>query len=206
LQHKVHLQLTDQLTCPRCGPKFGLILLAERVEGRRVFDGRLGCAKCRSNFVVKDGVAELLAGEPVAVADDVATEPERLSALLGVTEGPAMLLLLGAYDAVAERIAARLADVELIVAHGGMQPGAENVGVSRLRIGSVVPLRDRGMRGVAVANGSTSALVREAARVCALAARVVVTNISDELRAELPQLGLHVLAEQGETLVAVRHG
>ena len=45
----MHILLTDTLTCPRCGPDFGLILLAERIEGRRVMDGHLGCANCRSH-------------------------------------------------------------------------------------------------------------------------------------------------------------
>ena len=202
----MNLQLTDQLTCPRCGPEYGLILLADRVEARRVYEGRLGCAKCRTHFVVKDGVADLVVGEPADGAVDVDTDPSRLAALMGVTEGPAMLLLLGAFERAAEEISARLEDIELVVAHGAIQAGDERIGVSRIRIGEMIPLRDGGMRAVAVANGSDAAQVRGAARVCALAARVVITNISDEVRASLPQLGLHVLAEQGETLVAVRHG
>ena len=32
----MHILLTDALTCPRCGPDFGLIVLAEGVEDRRV--------------------------------------------------------------------------------------------------------------------------------------------------------------------------
>ncbi|HEY0809307.1 MAG TPA: hypothetical protein VGD49_04060 [Longimicrobiales bacterium] len=203
----MNLQLTDQLTCPRCGPEYGLILLADRVEARRVYEGRLGCAKCRTHFVVKDGVADLVVGEPADGAVDVAaSDPGRLAALMGVTEGPAMLLLLGPVERAAEEISARLEDIELIVAHGAIEAGVERMGVSRIRIGDMIPLRDGGMRAVAVANGSDAAQVRGAARVCALAARVVITNISDEVRASLPQLGLHVLAEQGETLVAVRHG
>jgi hypothetical protein len=151
-------------------------------------------------------VAELMLAEPAGGESDVADDPQRLAALLGVTEGPGMMLLLGAFDGIAARLAELVPDVEIIVAHSVVASGPEVVGVSRLRIGDVVPLRNRGMRGVAVANGSVNALVHEAARVCSLAARVVVTNISDEMRAALPQLGLHVLAEQGDTLVAVRHG
>jgi hypothetical protein len=125
--------------------------------------------------------------------------------LLGITEGPGMMLLLGAFEESAEQMADLLADVELIVAHSAMAAAQERMGVSRLRIGDVVPLRNGGMRGVAVANGSADALVREAARVAALAARVVVMNISEAVRLLMPQLGLHVLAEQADTLVAVRH-
>jgi hypothetical protein len=182
-----------------------LILLADRVEARRVYEGRLGCANCRTHYVVNNGVAELVLDEPASPAGGVAHDAERWAALVGVTEGPGMILLLGAFEGIADRMAELIHDVELIVAHNDAVTGVERAGVSRMRIGDVVPLRNRGMRGVAVANGGADALVREAARVCALAARVVVTNITDNVRALLPELGLHVIAEQGDTLVAVRH-
>ena len=38
----MHILLTDLLFCPRCGPQHGLILLANRLEERRVLDGWLG--------------------------------------------------------------------------------------------------------------------------------------------------------------------
>lgn len=201
---RVHLNLTDQLTCPQCGPDFGLILLADRVEARRVYEGRLGCANCRTHYVVNNGVAELVRGESEGQSGEVAQDPERWAALLGVT-GPGMILLLGAFEGIAEGMADLLDDVELIVADSEITAGTERVGVSRLRIGNVVPLRNRGMRGVAVANGGAGVLVREAARVCALAARVVVTHITDDVRTMLPELGLRVIAEQRDTLVAVRY-
>ena len=144
-------------------------------------------------------------GEPTHRAHGSDLDADRLAALLGVTEGPATLLLLGAFESAARQLAASLPDVELVVAHDSVRAGEHESGVSRLRIGDVVPLRNGGMRGVAVASGGATALVREAARVCALAARVVVTNVTADVRAKLPELGLHVLAEQADTLVAVRH-
>ncbi len=36
----MHLLLTDRLTCPRCGPDHGLILLAREIVDR-LFDGRV---------------------------------------------------------------------------------------------------------------------------------------------------------------------
>ena len=55
----MHIVLTDVLTCPRCGPSFPLILLANRVENRRVLDGVLGCANCREKYPVQDGLGKL---------------------------------------------------------------------------------------------------------------------------------------------------
>ncbi|NNF13043.1 MAG: hypothetical protein HKN72_07465 [Gemmatimonadetes bacterium] len=57
----MHLLLTDRLTCPRCGPPFGLILLADRMTDRRVHQGTLGCPNCRDSFSVDDGFADLRA-------------------------------------------------------------------------------------------------------------------------------------------------
>jgi uncharacterized protein YbaR (Trm112 family) len=59
----MHILLTDILTCPRCGPAFGLILLAEQTAGRRVLQGVLGCANCRERYPVRDG-AIFFAGAP----------------------------------------------------------------------------------------------------------------------------------------------
>jgi uncharacterized protein YbaR (Trm112 family) len=55
----VHLLLTDRVTCPRCGPRFGLILLAERVVDRRVLEGHLGCPNCREHYPVRSGYGDL---------------------------------------------------------------------------------------------------------------------------------------------------
>ncbi len=57
----MYLLLTDRLTCPRCGPSFGLILLADRMTDRRVHNGTLGCPNCRDSFAVENGFADLRA-------------------------------------------------------------------------------------------------------------------------------------------------
>ena len=201
----MHLLLTDKLTCPRCGPDHGLILLADRVEARRVYAGKLGCPNCRQHYAVRDGIAEMKVDETSDVAGDVAIEAGKLAALLGVTEGPAMVLLLGGFEPIADAIADMLAEVEVIIAHGEVAAAAERMGVSRLRIGAAIPLHDRSMRAAAVANGGELAAVREAARVCGIAGRLVVFGASEEVRSWLGANGLRIMAEQGEILVAVRH-
>ena len=51
----MHILLTDALTCPRCGPEHGLILLADAIEERRVVSGKLGCPNCRTTFPIAGG-------------------------------------------------------------------------------------------------------------------------------------------------------
>ena len=55
----MHLLLTDRTACPRCGPAFGLILLADHLDNRRVREGVLGCSNCRERYPIRDGVADL---------------------------------------------------------------------------------------------------------------------------------------------------
>ncbi len=57
----MHILLTDTLCCPRCGPEFGLILLAHRVEERRILEGELGCPNCRASYPVRRGFGDLRA-------------------------------------------------------------------------------------------------------------------------------------------------
>ena len=201
----MHLLLTDLLSCPKCGPESGLILLAERVEARRVYSGKLGCPACHSQYEVRGGVADLKVEDASNPPRDVAIEVDKLAALLGVSEGPAMLLLVGVHEAEAEALADMLQEVEVLVAHDDVKPGVERMGVSRLRVGTMMPLHDRAMRGVAISDGSTLSVVMEAARVCGIAARLVVQDASNEVRAWLGANGLRILAEQGQILVAVRH-
>src|SRR4051794_6449637 len=117
----MHILLTDLLTCPRCGPEFGLVLLAERVEERRVREGRLGCPNCREQYPVRAGVADLrLPGAPDADAAAVsssaadADEAVRLAALLGLAEASGTVLLAGDAAAQAGAMAALLGQVEVV--------------------------------------------------------------------------------------------
>ncbi len=57
----MQLFLTDRLTCPRCGPAFGLILLADDLRDRLVHAGVLGCSNCRDSFRIESGFADLRA-------------------------------------------------------------------------------------------------------------------------------------------------
>jgi uncharacterized protein YbaR (Trm112 family) len=93
----MHILLTDILTCPRCGPAFGLILLADRAEERRVMEGVLGCSNCREKYPIRDGIVDFGAPpEPVVQRRaDADAQPPRSGwrRILGVTAGPGFLLL-----------------------------------------------------------------------------------------------------------------
>jgi len=215
----VHLLLTDRLACPRCGPQFGLILLAHRMDERRVLEGDLGCANCRDRFPVREGFADLrppprgplgdeaAAAPPAAQAADPVADPEevdRLAALLGVAEGPGELLLIGAPARLAAGLAERVPDVEVLAASADARAWAETPGVSRLAVRARLPLFSRSMRGVALRGDEAADWLDEAVRVVAPLARVVVVDAPAGTLERLREAGLEPLLDESGVAVAVR--
>jgi hypothetical protein len=179
----MHLLTTDRLACPRCGPAFGLILLADRVVDRRVLEGRFGCANCRERFPVRGGFGDFrvppvspLAEDPRA-ADPGPDDPEgalRLAAMLGITEGPATLLLLGGPARQAERLVAMVPGIDVVAVHPGLRERPEEEGVSRLHVGVHLPFFSATFRGVAMDASWAASHLDEALRVAVPGARIVV--------------------------------
>jgi hypothetical protein len=113
-----------------------------------------------------------------------------------------MVLLIGGYEDVAAELAELLSDVTVVVASGSATTGASE-GVSVLRVGARIPLRDGSMRGVVI-SGADADLIAEAVRVVGLAARVVLLDATPEAAAALRAQNVQVVAEQDDTLVSVR--
>lgn len=208
----MHLLLTDRLSCPRCGPEFGLILLADRMDERRVVDGTLGCPNCRDGFPVRDGFGDLRApprgplpagraGEPAAPDEE---EALRLAALLGVTEGPGTLLLAGRVAACAGALARRVPGVEVVALDADMARWPEEPRVSRMASRPAIPFFSRTLRGVGVDGGLGPRWVADAARATARLSRVVVTDAPPDSEAILVDGGLTILACEAGTVVAAR--
>lgn len=216
----MHILLTDVLTCPRCGPGFGLILLSDRLLERRIIDGNLGCANCRESYPVRGGTADFRApaergqpaqerqpneasGEAPPVAPGGASA--RLAALLGVTEGGGILLLAGAAAPLAQGVSEQLEHVEVVAAVEAGDAAVPAGGpVTRLLISDRLPFADRTLRGVALGGDAAGALLEEAARVLAPMHRLVLEGAGAGARERVEALGLEVLAEEGATLVALK--
>jgi uncharacterized protein YbaR (Trm112 family) len=210
----VDLGLTEWLVCPRCGPAFGLVLLAERVEEHRLLEGVLGCARCRERYPVRGGFAEFrpdARGAPAepAPVEVPAEEALRLAALLGLEPGPAgriQALLAGAVAGAAQGIVELLPDVEVVAVHGSLRDLPEVAGISRIAVGERLPLRDAGLRGVALAGEAGGLLLEEAARVLRPTGRLVLRNAPGDARRRLAAAGARVVVEAEGILVAGRAG
>lgn len=212
----MHVLLTDRLVCPRCGPPFGLILLAHRVVERRVVEGALGCPNCRESYPVEDGVADLrppprrpLDGPapsptPPEDAGSAGEEATRLGALLGVTEGPGEIVLAGPPARLAPDLAALLEEIEVVAVGSPPPPLEERPGVSRLVIGPGLPFFGGVLRGVALGGEAAGALLDEAARAVSRSGRVVVFDAPAGTMDRLVEKGFHPLLDEGGIVVAGR--
>jgi uncharacterized protein YbaR (Trm112 family) len=200
----MYILLTDILTCPRCGPDYGLILLADHIADRRVLAGTLGCPNCRERYAIIEGFGELGAGWSDTTSPDAPDAAVRLAALLGVTEGPAFVLLVGASARHAEAVADLVPGIEVIAASDDARAWPERAGVSRIGVGETLPLLDRKLRAIALDGAESIGLIGEAVRLLGPGGRLVVSHAPADAAARIGAAGLTILAEQDGTVVAER--
>ncbi len=218
----MNLALTDVLACPRCGPPFGLILLPDAVEERRVLEGVLGCPNCHGRYPVHNGVADLrppaagpAAPDQAPPADAAIAEPAapaqaeravRLAALMGLEVGGAIgrhiALLVGPAAALAPMLAAVSEELEVVAAAPAAAGQPESPRVSRVRVSGTLPFFDRSLRGVTLSGEAGGPLVEEALRVLHPFGRLVLEDAGADARGRVERAGGRVLAAEGETIVA----
>lgn len=209
----MHILLTDVLACPRCGPEFGLVLLADRVEDRRVLEGRLGCPNCREQFPVVRGALDArppaertgMAEAPASTDDADPDAAVRLAALLGLADARGTVLIAGPGAALAPAVAALVDELEVVALVAGPGSEGERPGVSRIAAGAALPFRGRTLRGVALTGGAGLPL-EEALRVLQPGARLVVEGAPAGTAAALSSLGARVMLDQEGTVVAKAAG
>jgi uncharacterized protein YbaR (Trm112 family) len=169
----VFIELTDHLRCPADHDESYLVLLPERMEGRSVRSGQLGCPVCGRTYQVVDGVFQ--AGDPPMLPESRAAtlDADGLDALTGLG-GP------GGYMALVGRVAAlwrEFADLNPGVALVAINPEPEvpdATGISVIR-SARIPLKSRSMRSAVLGRGYAEDpfWIEEAARVVLPGLRVV---------------------------------
>ena len=204
----MHILLTDILTCPRCGPEFGLILLADRVEDRRVLEGSLGCSNCREMYTVAGGAADLRTRDGADAAGS--GDPDaavRLAALMGLAGTGGTVLVAGPGAELAPAIAALVPGAEVVALTRALVGGADEPGVSRVAGGPGIPFRDGVLRGVALTGAAVAEVPpAEALRVVAPGTRVVLDPAPAGAAEALRAAGAELLLEQEGVVVARRAG
>jgi len=207
----MHLLLTDRLACPRCGPAFGLILLADRMQDRRVLEGALGCPNCRERYPVEGGIADLRPPPrgplPWAPASSGGLEPGdtvRVAAMLGITEGPAHVLAGGDALHHAPALSRLVPELEVIVVEPAAMAWEETPGITRMHVGPRLPLQSRSMKGVVLGGEGVDLLLEEGIRVLASGGRLVVLDQGEGIGRRLMDAGLGLLLHQTGATVATR--
>jgi uncharacterized protein YbaR (Trm112 family) len=221
----MHILLTDALTCPQCGPAFGLILIADEIRDRRVVQGGLGCPNCRERYAIVEGVADLRVRVAEGVDAEIEPGPEgspgsqgggddgvaadeadlmeggyRVAALLGIGDLPATVLLAGYPTSLSSAVAGLLPESQLAASIGRHQGPA--TGVSWIRHGGRLPFRTGSLKGVAIAGASAGELLAESARALTPGGRIVMENAPAGTVDRLARLGLELLLEQDGVVVA----
>jgi uncharacterized protein YbaR (Trm112 family) len=167
------IELTDHLRCPADHDESFLVLLPDRVEGRSVIQGQLGCPVCGRTFELADGVLDTGdAAEPRA-STPPALDAEAVTALVGLSGPGGYLALVGSVAAHWKEIAALNPGVALVAVNPGPEV-ADSPGISVLRSGRI-PLKSRSMRGVVLGRpyGDDLYWVGEGARVVLPGLRIV---------------------------------
>lgn len=211
----MNIGLVDHLVCPRCGPPFGLVLLARDVRDRRVREGEFGCPNCRDRFPVEGGFADLRppprgvggeaegesSGEVGGGEGDAGTRALRMAAALGVTEGPGLIVVPGSCRDVAAGLARMVRGIEVVVVGWGGR-GLAADGVSAFVTGPRLPLRDGVVRGVVAEGGSGEGWWGECLRVLMPGGRIVIADATDAAREWVRGAGMVAVLDEAGLLAA----
>lgn len=203
----MYLPLTDLLACPVCGPDAGLILYATELRDRRVLEGALGCPQCRRQWPVRGGFADLRAastGEDDAAGAADREEAIRIAALLGITQGPGYLLIVGPAARHAPAVADLLEHVEVVGVDPSLERHDERAGVSRIAAGHALPFIDGRVRGVWLSGPAATQSMEDGVRVLAQRGRIVLEPAPPGARERLASLGVELVAEQDATVLGAR--
>jgi hypothetical protein len=154
------VELVDQLRCPREHRETWLVASADRVEGRSIVSGLLGCPVCRAEFPIERGVADFRTARdvPREAADARAADAGqamRLAALLDLADGTGYAVLWGTWAIQATAVQSLVTTHLLLVnAPAGTAAGA---GASAIAIDDALPLASGSARAVALDATATPA-------------------------------------------------
>jgi uncharacterized protein YbaR (Trm112 family) len=166
------IELTDHLRCPENHDEQYLVLLPDRLDGRSVKEGQLGCPVCGRTFAVRDGIVDF-GGAPAAEAASSGLTPDATATLAGVNGPGGYFVLVGSPAGAWRPLSQLLPGVALVAVN---PPGevVDEPGISVLR-GGGLPLKSRSMRGVVLGRGyaGSEGWISEAARVTLPGLRIV---------------------------------
>jgi hypothetical protein len=142
----VFIELTDHLRCPNDHEEAFLVLVPERMDGRRVAAGHLGCPVCGWGTAWTDSIPDF--GGPPATRDLPTFDAQSALALLGIDGPGGWVAFAGRAGALAHDFAALLPNVNIVAVNP--PTGVESTGSVSVVRSEVWPIKQRSMRGVVV--------------------------------------------------------
>lgn len=152
----MHIDLIEHLRCPRGHEESSLVAAFDRMAGRHVVEGRLGCPVCEAEYPIVAGIARFDEGrgpDPRAPAAAAADEGEamRAAALLGLADGRGVAMMTGSWSLYAAKIVTMVADVHLILLDPDVRPDASDSGtISAILAPGRLPLAAGALIGAAL--------------------------------------------------------
>ena len=168
----VFIELTDLLRCPNPHDESFLVLLPDKMDGRSVRAGQLGCPVCGRTFELVEGVFDA-GGAPPDLRGTTGLTGENLSVLMGLSGPGGYAALVGPVASLWQEVAALNPGVAL-VAINPPKTVTDSAGVSVVR-GGMIPIKSRTLRGVVLGRpyADDPIWVRDAARLVLPGLRVV---------------------------------
>ena len=127
-----------------------------------------------------------------------------VAALLGLTDGPGSVALIGDMAGHATALAGLVPGIEFIGIAPGLRGWEEAEGVSRVTAGASLPFSDGSLRGVGLYSKGDPRMAGELARVVARDGRIAVWGAVREWEKALRSEGLDVLASNESAVVVGR--
>ena len=222
------LELSEAFVCPECRPAQGLVVLVDRIDGRRVIEGRLGCPECDLRVPIEeetvrfDRLGDPAAGRP---APGSADEPAgsrtggalpavlaeagpgegatRLAGLLGAESTAGYLLTGPGLAPLAPRLAGLAPDAEVLALAAGPRDAAAGVSWARGAATEALPLFTGRLAGAAVL-GADARGAEEAIRVVRAGGRVVLLDPVADVEGAIAELPARLLAREEGVVVLER--
>jgi uncharacterized protein YbaR (Trm112 family) len=167
------IELTDHLRCPADHDESFLVLLPDKMEGRSVRTGHLGCPVCGRTFQLADGVLDTGNAPASDPGKGSALSADALTTLVGLHGPGGYLTLVGVVASLYDQVAELNPGVALVA----VNPPSEVADTAELSVvrGATLPIKSASMRGVVLGRSFADDpyWIKEAARVVLPGLRVV---------------------------------
>jgi uncharacterized protein YbaR (Trm112 family) len=202
------IELIDSLRCPHEHEETWLVAAFNKMNGRYVIEGKLGCPVCSGQFTIEGGVPNLTVSARPHLREEIQQQPAdpddamRVSAFLNLSRQAGMVLLTGGYTSSAPGIA-ELTGYRTIAVNPSAQL-ADSELVASVSADVRLPFAASSIDGIAMDHAS--AFMHDAARVLKPGGRIVAPaseTLPPGLR-ELARDESYVVAEAVGPLLTLR--